>query len=110
MRRFKTIIKPLIGILTVVPFSLIGILVVGTASKMGLKETVSGGEQHYEVNNTAPSPNMMPDGRTVVIERPDPKNSQLSQPGCLNVGKPCETPTGQWVGVWGETVLKRNPS
>ena len=108
MKRFKKIIKLLLGIVAVVPFSLIGVFVVATVSKPGLKEAVSGGEQHHEANNPVHSLNMITDGRTVVMK--SPQVSRLSQPGCLDVGKPCETPTGQRVGVWGETVLKRKPS
>ncbi|MGD9853060.1 MAG: hypothetical protein AB7T38_17565 [Nitrospirales bacterium] len=109
MIRFKKIAKTVLTILAVVPFSLIGILVVAMVSKPGLKEVQLEREQHHEVNNAAPSPNMITDGSPpVVIE--SPQISRLSQPGCLDVGKRCETPTRQRVGVWGETVLKRSPS
>lgn len=108
MKRFKTILKPVIGILTVVPFSLIGLLVVGkTASKPGPEESQSGAEQHYKVNSPLPSSNVIIDGGTVVI-RNSPM-SRLSQPGCVKGDEPCETLSGRWVGVWGETVFRRNP-
>ncbi len=111
MKRFKTLIKPLIGILAVVPFSLIGVLVAATVSKTAPKETVSKEVKHYEVTKTVTSPTMITDGGTVVIESRDSKISRLSsQTGCLDVGKSCPTATGQRVGVWGETVLKRKPS
>jgi hypothetical protein len=110
MKRVNKIFKPLIGILAVVPFSLIGILIVGTVSKPGLKEAMSGEEPHHEVNNAVPSANMIIEGRSVVIKRSAPKISRLSQSECLDVGKPCETLSGRWVGVWGETVFRRNPS
>ncbi|MGE0473415.1 MAG: hypothetical protein AB7P17_07260 [Nitrospirales bacterium] len=110
MKRFKKIIKLLLGLVAVVPFSLIGVLVVATISKPGLKKPVSGEMQHHEATHAVPSPTKTTDGRTVVNERPDLKISQLSQPGCLDVGKPCEMLTGQRIGVWGETVLKRKPS
>lgn len=108
MIRFKNIAKTVLTILAVVPFSLIGILVVSTVSKPGLKEAVSGGDQHHEVSNGTHSFNMITDGRTVVMK--SPQVSRPSRPGCLDVGKPCETPIGKRVGVWGETVLKRSPS
>lgn len=108
MKRFQTILKPVIGILTVVPFSLIGLLVVGTtASKPGPEESQSGAERHYKVNSPLSSSNPIIDGGTVVIR--NSTMSRLSQPGCMKGDEPCETLSGRWVGVWGETVFRRNP-
>ena len=108
MMQFKNIAKTVLTILAVVPFSLIGILVMATVSKPGLEEGKSGAERQYDVKNPVPSSNMIIEGRTVVI-----RNSSISRPShpeCVEIGKPCETLSGRWVGVWGETVFRRNPS
>ncbi len=54
MKRFKTILKPLIGILAIVPFSLIGLLVVGaTASNSGDTELAT--VQNTSVRSSYPT-------------------------------------------------------
>lgn len=108
MIRLKKIAKTVLTILAVVPFSLIGILFMATVSKPGPEESTSGEGPHDEVNDPVPSSHMIIDGGTVVI-----RNSKISppeQPECLKAGYPCETLYGRWVGVWGETVFRRNPS
>lgn len=110
MKRFSMIVKSVVTILAVVPFTLIGVLVVATFSKPELKDPAPGRKPHHEVIHAAPLPNISTEGPPVVIERPDSKISRLLQPGCVDVGKPCETPTDKTVGVWGETVLKKKPS
>ncbi|MDR4482425.1 MAG: hypothetical protein R3B95_04125 [Nitrospirales bacterium] len=108
MIQFKNIAKTILTILAVVPFSLIGILVMATVSKPGLEKGQLGAEQPYDVHNPVPSSNMIIDGRTVIIR--NSTMSRPSQPECVAIGNPCETLSGRWVGVWGETVFRRNPS
>lgn len=76
MKRFKTILKPLIGILAVVPFSLVGLLVVGaTASKSGDKEPVTAQDTSVRVSYPTLHKTIEVDGLEIFYREAGPKDA-----------------------------------
>ncbi len=76
MKRFKTILKPLIGILAVVPFSLIGLLVVGaTASKSGDKEPGTAQDTSVRVSYPTLYKTIEVDGLEIFYREAGPKDA-----------------------------------
>ena len=78
MKRFKTIIKPLIGILAVVPFGFIGMLVVGAmASKSGDKEPAIAPATSVEVSHPTLHKTVEVDGVSIFYREAGPKNAPV---------------------------------
>lgn len=76
MKRFKTILKPFIGILAVVPFSLIGLLVVGaTASKSGDKDPVTAQDTSVRVTYPTLYKTIEVDGLEIFYREAGPKDA-----------------------------------
>jgi hypothetical protein len=73
MKRFNTIMKSVLTILAVVPFSLIGFLVAAIFSKPVPNEPATVEELLNEINNPALSPPIEIIGQPVLINRPDPE-------------------------------------
>ncbi len=78
MKRFKTILKPLIGILAVVPFGLIGMLVVGAmASKSGDKEPVRPQGTSMEANHPTLHKTVEVDGLAIFYREAGPMDAPV---------------------------------
>ncbi|MDT3776309.1 alpha/beta hydrolase [Nitrospira sp. MA-1] len=76
MKRFKTILKPLIGILAIMPFSLIGLLVVGaTGSKSGDKEPVTAQDTSVRVSYPTLHKTIEVDGLEIFYREAGPKDA-----------------------------------
>ena len=76
MKRFKAIFKPLIGILAVVPFGLIGMLVVGAmASKSGDQEPATAQTMSVEVNYPTLHKTVEVDGLDIFYREAGPKDA-----------------------------------
>ncbi|WP_342349387.1 alpha/beta hydrolase [uncultured Nitrospira sp.] len=76
MKRFKTILKPLIGILAIVPFSLIGLLVVGaTASKSGNKEPITPQDNSVRASYPTLHKTIEVDGLEIFYREAGPKDA-----------------------------------